>query len=158
METYWLINFTHISEFVFVCVCVCVFGLCSWPMDKQNILQKRTDSTKKDLEQMFRWPQSHFLSAALDFFFPFLFSLMDAEWFVLFLWKPRLHERGKVIQAVDTAGTDQETACAVGLAVPYMFVSACHMCCLSLSVCLPLCWLSLDNQKSYPRREWHLGP
>lgn len=46
----------------FMCVCVrerCVFGLHSRPMDKQNALQREgTDSTKKDLEQMFGWPLS----------------------------------------------------------------------------------------------------
>lgn len=41
--SYWLINFSlcvHTSPSVSLWVCVCVFGLCSWPMDKQNALRE----------------------------------------------------------------------------------------------------------------------
>lgn len=128
------------------------------PWTNKMVCEKRTDSTKKDLEQMFRCTQSHFLSPALDFFFLFLF-FSDGCWvvcavFVEARWSGLLHRRWKVFQAVDTAQTNQKTACAVGLGFSlYFFLFMPYGLVVFLSGCLPLCKLSPDNQKNN-----HLGP
>lgn len=69
---------TSPSERLFVSVCVCDCGCaCVWLVSLTHGQTRREgeDCTKKDLEQMFLWPQSHFLSPTLDFFFLFLISL-----------------------------------------------------------------------------------
>lgn len=82
--------------------------------------------------------------------FPSSFSLMDAEWFVPVLWKPvglaDCTDAGKQSMPLTLRGRIRRQLVLLAWALPYMFVPACHMCCLS--GCLPL---SPDNQKNNPR-------
>lgn len=70
-----------------MCVCVCLACVPD-PRTNKTLGEKGTGSAKKDLEQMFCWPSVSlpFSCARLLLSLP-LFPLMDAERFVLFVWK-----------------------------------------------------------------------
>lgn len=124
---------------------LCVFVPDPWT--NKTVCEKRTDSTKKDLEQMFHCPQSHFLSPALDFFFLFLF-FSDGCWVVLccffcrspLVW-PTAQTNSKYSRLLtlhrQIRGQLEQLAWALAYLF-FFFVSLCHMYFLSFSLAVYL--------------------
>lgn len=159
--SYWLINFSlcaHTSLSVSLCVFVCLACVPD-PWTNKTLCEKGSDFTKKDLEQMFHWPQSHFLSPVFDFFFPFLFFI-DLCCFCgsLLVWPTaqtrecnpgRWHCRDK---------SGDSLCCWLGLY--FICLSLPAICAVCLSPILPLAvYLSISYQQTVRKitlRQGHL--
>ncbi len=157
---------THLWACLCVCVCVC---LCVWLVFLTHGQTKR--SAWRGRTPLKRIWSRCFSGLSLTSFhqlstssFPSSFSLMDAEWFALVLWKPvglaDYTDAGKQSRPLTLRGRIRRQLVLLASALPYMFVPACHMCSLSLSLSLFLfLFTSLTRQsEKQPQGEWHLGP